>query len=170
MSETRVATILHDAIMRFVPSGHAVNERAIFRRTVPIIVDTGVLLGAIDAGDRDHLGAVAVLEAHVGQLLVAAPVVVETAWQLETNVGVEAEASLLDAIVAEELLVVELTMSDYARSVALIGEYADLGLGLVDASVVAIAERLKVERIATLNRRDFNVVRPQHCDGFELIP
>lgn len=48
--------------------------------------------------------------------------------------------------------------------------YADLGLGLVDASVIAIAERLKVTTIATLNHRDFTVVRPAHCEAFELLP
>ena len=48
--------------------------------------------------------------------------------------------------------------------------YADLGLGLVDASVVAIAERLGATTIATLNHRDFMVVRPRHIVAFELLP
>lgn len=48
--------------------------------------------------------------------------------------------------------------------------YADLGLGFVDASVVAVCERLDVARVATLNRRDFAVVRPAHCEAFELVP
>jgi predicted nucleic acid-binding protein len=52
----------------------------------------------------------------------------------------------------------------------LVGQYADLGLGGVDASLVAVAERLDVREIATLDRRDFTVVRPAHCDGFELLP
>jgi predicted nucleic acid-binding protein len=46
-----------------------------------------------------------------------------------------------------------------------------LGLGLVDASVVTVAENLGARQLATLNRRDFSVVRPRHVDGgFELIP
>jgi predicted nucleic acid-binding protein len=54
--------------------------------------------------------------------------------------------------------------------VELIETYADMGLGLVDASVVTVAERLELTAIATLNRPgDFNVVRPRHADGFELI-
>jgi uncharacterized protein len=48
--------------------------------------------------------------------------------------------------------------------------YADLRLGGTDASLVALAERLGVTRIATLNRRDFSVVRPRHIDSFELLP
>jgi uncharacterized protein len=48
--------------------------------------------------------------------------------------------------------------------------YADLGLGGTDASLVAIAERLNITTIATLDRRDFTVVRPRHVDAFTLLP
>lgn len=43
-------------------------------------------------------------------------------------------------------------------------------LGLVDASTVAIAERLDVTTMATLDHRDFPVIRPAHCDVFDLVP
>jgi len=52
----------------------------------------------------------------------------------------------------------------------LIERYADLGLGLVDASIVAIAELRGITILATLNNRDFRVVRPRHSDAFTLIP
>lgn len=48
--------------------------------------------------------------------------------------------------------------------------YADLGLGGTDASVVAIAERLGIDKIATLDRRHFSVVRPRHVEAFTLLP
>lgn len=60
--------------------------------------------------------------------------------------------------------------ADYQRCAELIETYADLGLGLVDASVVTVAENLGARVLATLNRRDFAVVRPRHVEGFELIP
>jgi hypothetical protein len=59
---------------------------------------------------------------------------------------------------------------DWLRSVELIETYASLGLGIVDASLVAVAERLNLTEIATVNGRDFRVVRPKHCDGFTLLP
>ena len=43
-------------------------------------------------------------------------------------------------------------------------------MDVVDASVVAVAERLGVSTIATINRRDFAVVRPLHVAAFELVP
>jgi uncharacterized protein len=66
--------------------------------------------------------------------------------------------------------VIELTKADWLRSAQLIETYADLGLGFVDASIIAVAERLKLTEIATMNCRDFAVVRPVHCDAFELFP
>ena len=48
--------------------------------------------------------------------------------------------------------------------------YAELGLGGVDASLAAIAERLDVTDIATLDQRDFRAVRPRHADAFTLLP
>ncbi len=49
-------------------------------------------------------------------------------------------------------------------------KYADMDLGTVDAAVIAIAERLNIVTLATINTRDFRVVRPAHCDAFELVP
>ncbi|MGH9150060.1 MAG: hypothetical protein ACRD0F_06945 [Acidimicrobiales bacterium] len=49
----------------------------------------------------------------------------------------------------------------------LIERYAGLDLGLVDAAVVAVAERLGITTLASIDRRDLLVVRPAH---FELIP
>jgi hypothetical protein len=40
----------------------------------------------------------------------------------------------------------------------------------VDAAIVAVAEHLNVATIATLNRRDFMVVRPKHVKAFTLAP
>ena len=63
-----------------------------------------------------------------------------------------------------------MTAADLGRMAELVGQYADLGLGGIDASVVAIAERLGVVKIATLDRRHFSVVRPAHVDAFTLLP
>ena len=68
------------------------------------------------------------------------------------------------------MLVANLELEDYARAIELVEKYADLPLDLVDASVVAIAERLEQDTIATLDRRHFSVIRPLHIDAFTLVP
>jgi len=71
---------------------------------------------------------------------------------------------------AGELRLVDLTLADVDRMAELTERYADLGLGGTDASVVAIAERLGIDRIATLDRRHFSVVRPRHIEALQLLP
>ena len=56
------------------------------------------------------------------------------------------------------------------RIAELVARYHDLPLGTVDASVVALAERLRIEVIATLDRHHFTVVRPKHIRAFALLP
>ena len=66
--------------------------------------------------------------------------------------------------------IVDLAPDDYDRCLELIETYDDLGLGFVDSSIIAVAERLGQSTLATLNRRDFSVVRPAHRDAFDLVP
>ena len=58
---------------------------------------------------------------------------------------------------------------DWLRIAELVATYRNLPLGTVDASVVAAAERLGVTDIATVDRRHFGVVRPEHVDAFTLL-
>ena len=68
------------------------------------------------------------------------------------------------------MLVEVLTASDYTRIAELIEHYADFPVGGTDASLIAIAERLGITQIATLDRRHFSAVKPAHCAAFILVP
>ena len=136
----------------------------------PIIVDTGILLAAANWRDRLHAASVEWLATVTGPLLVPVPVLVETAWQIETNVSSAAEAAFVVSVNRGELRRVDLTDGDWVRVHELIDAYSDLRLGTVDASVIAVAERLGITTLATFNHRDFSVVRPSHCNHFELVP
>jgi uncharacterized protein len=135
-----------------------------------VIVDTGVLYAAADTDDTDHRQSARLLTDHSGPLLVPTPVIVETSWLLESRIGPAAELAFLRAFEAGDLTRVDLVADDWARVADLVEQYADLGLGLVDASVVAVAERLDTRTVATLNHRDFRVVRPRHCVALDLVP
>jgi len=60
--------------------------------------------------------------------------------------------------------------ADWLRIAELVARYRDLPLGTVDASVVTAAERLGITEIATVDRRHFTVVRPDHVEAFTLLP
>ncbi len=66
--------------------------------------------------------------------------------------------------------VAELAPQDFRRMANLVGQYADLPLGGADASIIAVAERLGINEVATLDRRHFSVVRPNHTSGLRLVP
>ncbi len=135
-----------------------------------LLLDTGVLLSAADADEPRHQTCADLLREHRGQLLVPAPVVPEAAWLIESRLGPTAEARFLRLITSGTLQVIDLAVPDYARCVELIEQYADLGLGLVDASIVTVAESRGITTLATLNSRDFTVVRPRHAKAFVLVP
>lgn len=52
----------------------------------------------------------------------------------------------------------------------MVEQYGDLPLGTTDAAVIAVAERLDIADIATLDRRHFSVVRPRHVPALTLLP
>jgi len=89
---------------------------------------------------------------------------------LETKVGTFAEAAFLEAVGNRSFELVNLSPADALRAAELVTRYDDLPLGTTDASVIALAERLGVDEIATLDRRHFRVVRPKHIQAFTLLP
>ncbi len=62
--------------------------------------------------------------------------------------------------------------SDIARALELDGRFQELSLGLVDGTVAAVAERRRIYRVLTSDRRDFGVIRigPRLARSLELLP
>jgi len=133
-----------------------------------LLLDTGPLVAAIDRSDKHHARCAALLESAEGPLLVPTTVIVEVCWLLEERPDIE--AAFLTSIATGEFEHVTITAADLARMAELVRAYADLPLGAVDASVIAVAERLKLTDVATLDRRHFTVVRPKHTAALNLLP
>jgi predicted nucleic acid-binding protein len=70
----------------------------------------------------------------------------------------------------ETVQVESITPADLLRVRQILEKHADNQLDFTDAAIVAIAERLAINRVYTLDRRDFSIIRPKHCDYFELFP
>ncbi len=89
---------------------------------------------------------------------------------LADRIGPHAELAFGRSIADGELVVEPVLDSEWGRIVELTEQYLDLPLGIVDASVVALAERHHVDVIATLDHRHFSIVRPRHAMAFTLVP
>ena len=103
-------------------------------------------------------------------MLLPAPIIAEVGYLLAAKAGAHIEAAFLHSVAAGDFTPIELLPEDYARMAALVEQYADLPLGTSDASVIALAERLDVTEVATLDLRHFRVVRPRHVQALTLLP
>lgn len=135
-----------------------------------MIVDTGVLLAAADLADPDHRSCADLLGRDSVELQASPLVIAETAYLIGRQLGPHAEAQFFRAVADGEIRIASMTVDDLHRIAELVDTYADLLFGGTDASIVALAERLGETSIATLDRRHFGVVRPNHADGFQLVP
>jgi len=97
-------------------------------------------------------------------------VITEVAYLIATRLGVSAEVRFIGDLASGTLISEPVRVDDWLRIAELVARYRDLPLGTVDASLVAAAERMDIKAIATLDRRDFAVVRPKHVTAFELLP
>lgn len=134
-----------------------------------MITDTGVVYASMDRSDPSHAACVELLQRTGEPLRVPSPVLVELDWLGDAR-GVPVLDATLESVESGSIEVIDLSPADYVRIRELCRQYQDLGLGMVDASVVAVAERLGEETIATLDHRHFSVVRPRHVASFTLVP
>jgi len=135
-----------------------------------IIVDTGPIYAMADRDDDWHHRTVRFLESNRDDLIIPASVLPEAAYLLLNHLGPAAERQLIQSVLKGEFAVEELTHPDYQRALELLRRYESARLGLVDATVMAVAERLNVQRVMTTDRRHFSIMRPRHCKQFELLP
>jgi uncharacterized protein len=127
------------------------------------------LYAYVDRDDRHHAACLELLETHPGPLLVPVLVITEVTYLLGTRLGAAAEVRFLGDLAAGNLIPEPVVASDWLRIAELVARYHDLPLGTADASVVAAAERLGADEVATLDHRHFSVVRPT-AGPFRLLP
>lgn len=135
-----------------------------------LILDTGPLYASLDRSDADHVACRTLIETSDEPLLIPSPVLVEVEYWIHARLHVGVLLALLDDILAGAYQVEELTAEDYRRVRELCDRYSDSDLGFVDAAVLAVVERLKEKKLATLDERHFRALRPRHADSLRLLP
>jgi len=132
------------------------------------VVDAGPLIASANTADPAHQRSVDALSRTDLQLVIPALVVAEATYAVGVQLGPRGEASFLRGLESFDIEAPD--SSDWGRIGALVEQYGNLRLGGTDASVIALAERIDARTVITLDRRHFTVVRPRHCDSFELLP
>lgn len=135
-----------------------------------LIMDTGIVYALADRKDKWHAVAARFMADFRGRLFIPSSVVPEACYLLNTYLGRDVELSFVQSLIDREMALEHLIAHDLPRISELLKKYHDANIGFVDASVVAIAERLKVCGILTTDRRHFSTIKPQHCKEFTLLP
>lgn len=135
-----------------------------------VIVDTSAVLAAKDEDHRDHAAVGSVLSAD-STFLLSPFVLAECDHMLATRLSPPAAREFLDEVVSGAYELVDFDAGDVAVAGGIMDRYADLNIGLADASLAVIAARAQTVRILTLDHRHFRALAPLWgAPAFTLLP
>lgn len=134
------------------------------------LLDTGFLYSTLNHRERLHSETVEILSSIYEEIILPVPAITETAYLLLRDLGVKALATFLEDLPEMNLILETPTAADYKRAAEILRKYDDAYIDFVDACIVAIAERLNVTKILTVDRRHFGAFKPRHCAAFEILP
>ena len=135
-----------------------------------IVLDTGGLYAALDANESLHGRAVAALVAARPPRLLPPFVLAELDYLIGTRVGHDAQLALADEVARGVYQLAVLTADHIARARRVMERYADLRIGLADASVVALAIEHKTVDLLCTDERHFRALRGPGGRPFRLLP
>ncbi len=135
-----------------------------------ILVDTSGLLSALDASDPRHAASRAALLADDGPRLLSPFVLAELDYLLTTRVSTRVARAFLAEVAAGAYQLERFEADDIAEAGEILDRYADLDLGLADASIVVLAHRHGAVDVLTLDERHFRVVSAGGRRSFRILP
>lgn len=134
--------------------------------TAALICDTGALLDYLVKSAPDHERFRLAID-RARTRYVPGLVLAEVDYFLRNER--KAMKALVDDLVRGAFTYAAPTVDQLARAMDVDRRYSDLSLGLVDASVVVLADDLGIRRLATRDISDFAAVRLRDGSAFELV-
>ncbi|HLA44938.1 MAG TPA: PIN domain-containing protein [Aggregatilineales bacterium] len=134
------------------------------------IADTGFVVAVANRRDRNHSICRRIHDEQTSLMALPQSILAESAYLMTTEGGNIFTGRFLMGLSQSIFRLLPLEPVDIQRTAELLMEYADSRLDFVDATVVTIAERLNITRVLTLDQRDFRMMRPRHCEYFEILP
>ena len=134
------------------------------------LIDTGFLFAVFDQKDKHHPGCRKSFEREIVAAILPDIVIPEMAYLILRELNIKTLTEFLRAIANGEYLIERTTESDLKRAAEILEKYNDNNIDLVDSVIVAMAERLQITKILTVDRRHFSIFKPKHCESFTLLP
>jgi predicted nucleic acid-binding protein len=133
------------------------------------LLDTGFVLALLAENDSRHTACMKVMENEPNPLL-PTPILTELAYMVIRDAGYAPFLRFFRFALAGEPRLAYPVAADFSRAADLMEKYADSRLDFVDCAISAMAERLNIFRILTVDQRDFRMIRPSHIPAFEILP
>ncbi|WP_420644309.1 type II toxin-antitoxin system VapC family toxin [Candidatus Leptofilum sp.] len=133
------------------------------------LLDTGFILALLSTNEVAHKRCLQVME-NEQEPLIPTPVLPELAYMAIRNVGYEKFITFVRFALLGRPKLIYPVEADFSRIADLMEKYADSRLDFVDCAITAMAERLNISRILTVDQRDFRMIRPSHIPAFEILP
>jgi len=133
-----------------------------------IVLDTSAVIGLMDKKYEKHRYLKGIFKEKENVYILPSTTVGEICYMLNSRFGNKIELIFLQEINKSFQLEL-LKDEDIIRIIEILKKYDTLNIGYVDASIVAIAERLKINKILTLDRKHFEVVAPRGFDNFDIL-
>ncbi|MCE7985648.1 MAG: PIN domain-containing protein [Caldilinea sp. CFX5] len=133
------------------------------------IADTGFVLAVAVTTDQRHAECLTAYRQYK-RIYLPQSTLAEVAYLITRNGGNAATAYFLHGLSRTKYQLVPLEAVDVIRTAQLLLQFADARIDFVDITIAAVAERLNITRILTIDHRDFRLLRPVHCPYFELLP
>jgi hypothetical protein len=133
-----------------------------------VIADTSGIIAFLDRDDRYHTAAVEIIKTK--KIVIPVTVLPEVDYLATKYLGERVARTFLADLTEGYFTFLPVDLDDSARSSQIMARYRDFPLGLVDASLVILAERYQIKRILTLDRRHFNSIKTDRLDYLELLP
>lgn len=137
---------------------------------MPTLVDTGFLFALANVRDNLHDRAFEVARTLSDTIIVPIAVLPEICYLLDSRLGHDVMRQFLVRLQTGPMLIESVSKTDLPRVSEILDQYADARIDFVDATIVALAERLDITRILTTDQRHFRLFRPKHCTAFEILP
>jgi len=135
-----------------------------------IVLDTGGLYAALDANEALHGRAVAALVGARPPRVLSPLVLAELDDLIASRVGHQAQMALIDEVARGAYQLDVFSSEDVGHARRVMERYADLRIGLADASVVVLANRHRTLELLCTDERHFRVLRGPDGRPFRLLP
>jgi uncharacterized protein len=137
-------------------------------RPLEILADTSGIIALLDHDDRYHTAVVEAIRGNI--VIVPSTTLPEIDYLVNKYLGEAVVRSFLADLTAGNYRYLAVELEDIEQALQIMARYQGVPLGLVDSSIIALAERYQIPQILTLDRRHFSLIQPDRLEYLTLLP